>query len=313
MSGDDRRALTTDYDSLPVLEGLSMPHSWDLFDHNLGALELLNQETVMSALATARTGRRVGIVTPLHRPDPPMFGREPLQHEVFQIDRNTWDDRLDHFYPQGSSQWDGFRHVRCREFGFYGGEQRNPAAGESWLGVDHWAEGGIIGRGVLLDLASQVSPDGAPFDPQSGTAVLATDLERAAAEQGVEIRPGDILCLRFGWTDPGTTPLQSESDRRLRFSGLSGGTDMARRLWNWHVAAVVADNPAVEVSPGNAQDGSLHRRLLPLLGIPLGELFDFAKLADVCAESGKWDFLFVSVPLALVGGVGSPGNAIAIV
>jgi len=98
----------------------------------------------------------------------------------------------------------------------------------------------------------------------------------------------------------------------MTFAGLRADEEMARLLWNWGVAAVAADNPAVEVSPGDPKVGSLHRRLLALLGIPLGELFDFDELAALATAEGKWSFLFVSVPLLLVGGVGSPANAIAI-
>jgi hypothetical protein len=94
--------------------------------------------------------------------------------------------------------------------------------------------------------------------------------------------------------------------------GLSAAAEMAEVLWDWGVSAVVADNPAVEVSPGSAAIGSLHRRLIPLLGLPLGELFDFEELSVRCAAQHRSSFLFVSVPLNLPGGVGSPGNAVAV-
>jgi hypothetical protein len=74
----------------------------------------------------------------------------------------------------------------------------------------------------------------------------------------------------------------------------------------------VADNPAVEVVPGDPEAGSLHRRLIPLLGFPLGEFFVLDGLAQACAQDGRYTCLFVGVPLNLPGGVGSPGNAIAI-
>ena len=78
------------------------------------------------------------------------------------------------------------------------------------------------------------------------------------------------------------------------------------------VAAIAADNPAVEVVPGSREAGSLHRRLIPLLGFVLGELFDLEELAAACAADGRGTCLFVAVPLHVPGGVGSPGNAIAI-
>jgi kynurenine formamidase len=87
---------------------------------------------------------------------------------------------------------------------------------------------------------------------------------------------------------------------------------MAEFLWDSGVVAIAADNPAVEVVPGSREAGSLHRRLIPLLGFVLGELFDLERLAADCAADRRYTCLFVGVPLHLPGGVGSPGNALAI-
>jgi kynurenine formamidase len=87
---------------------------------------------------------------------------------------------------------------------------------------------------------------------------------------------------------------------------------MARFLWNHHVSAVCTDNPSVEAAPGDPSVGSLHRRLIPALGMVLGELLELAELAAFCAARGRWEFLFVASPMNLPGGVGSPANAVAV-
>ena len=87
---------------------------------------------------------------------------------------------------------------------------------------------------------------------------------------------------------------------------------MARTIWNFHPAALCCDNPAVEVVPGDPSIGSLHRRLLPTLGMALGEMFAFERLATTCRADGRWTFFFVAAPLNLPDGLGSPGNAVAI-
>jgi kynurenine formamidase len=131
----------------------------------------------------------------------------------------------------------------------------------------------------------------------------------------VEIREGDILCIRFGWMGK-YRALDAEGKRHLAtahsFVGLRPDEDMARWIWNHHVAALACDNPAIEASPGDPNIGSLHRRVLPLLGLALGELFDFDRLAVACGADKRWEFLFVAVPLYVPGGVGSPANAIAV-
>jgi hypothetical protein len=57
----------------------------------------------------------------------------------------------------------------------------------------------------------------------------------------------------------------------------------------------------------------LHRLLIPLLGITIGELWNLDALAELCKERKKFDCLITAEPLNLPGGVGSPANALAIV
>ena len=98
----------------------------------------------------------------------------------------------------------------------------------------------------------------------------------------------------------------------VAWRGLAGDEGMARYLWDGGFSAVAVDNPGVEVSPGDPWFGTLHRRLIPGLGFAIGELFTFEALAAACDAAGRHDFLFVSVPLNMPGGVGSPANAIGI-
>jgi kynurenine formamidase len=57
--------------------------------------------------------------------------------------------------------------------------------------------------------------------------------------------------------------------------------------------------------------GIMHRALLGLLGMPIGELWNLDALAAACAGDRRWSFLLTVAPLTVVGGVGSPANAIA--
>ena len=129
------------------------------------------------------------------------------------------------------------------------------------------------------------------------------------------------MCLRTGWTDQ---YLELDAAARAALAdgiqeitgfasaGLAGSEDMARFLWDSGVAALACDNPSVEVVPADPSDGSLHRRLIPGLGMAIGELFSFGPLATACARAGRYEFLFASVPLNVTGAVGSPANAVAV-
>ncbi|MGH7490591.1 MAG: cyclase family protein, partial [bacterium] len=72
------------------------------------------------------------------------------------------------------------------------------------------------------------------------------------------------------------------------------------------------DNPALEALKVDRSVGFLHRLLIPLLGLPIGELWDLEQLSEACESNRRYTFLITSSPLNLPNGVGSPANAYAI-
>jgi hypothetical protein len=108
--------------------------------------------------------------------------------------------------------------------------------------------------------------------------------------------------------------------------GLTADEGMAELLWDWQLAAVAADNPALETWPtradGNPGDcagrwalphpWSLHSRIIAGLGLPVGEMWDLEALAADSAETGEYTGMLTSAPLNLVGGAASPANALVL-
>lgn len=312
------------FDSLPRLPWNGVQHAWDVWGRgdNLGTLNRLTGPVVAAAAGCVRTGERIGVSLPLGLPDPPFFGRKGFRHSFEPMGPIAWDDWIDGFYLQCSSQWDGLRHIGSPD-GWYGGWRDQPADDLEPLGIHHWAERGIIGRGVLVDLASGVpggGPDGG-YDPFTRVTFRPGDLSAALRAQGTALRDGDILCVRTGWTDKyleldaaGRTALADgmKDVSGYTSAGLAGSEEMAGFLWESGVAAVACDNPAVEVVPADRSEGFLHGRLITGLGMAIGELFSFGRLAAACAAAGRHEFLFAAVPLNVTGAVGSPANAVAI-
>lgn len=305
------------FDELPEIPGLGIRHAWDVYgpDDALGTMNHITPARVASAAASVSTGEVISLDLPLNLPNPPFFGRQPYEHVIFELNRNEMDDKLDNFHLQGSTQWDALNHVRCREHGFWGGRTQNPTEGPNGLGIHHLTEHGVAGRGVLIDVAAWHEREGRPCSALEPTPITTDDLEATLASQGVELQAGDIACVRTGWTAAYLALDQGARDAYApepTFTGLSADEGMARLLWNSGIAALCCDNPAVEAVPGDPAIGSLHRRVIPALGLTLGEMFDLETLSARCQADGRWTFFFVAAPLHIPNGLGSPGNAVAI-
>ena len=297
------------YDDLATVGDRGERCSWGLWGEGdrLGALNLLTTDRALRGAACVRTGRTYRLDLALDEIDPPLYGRQPLRHVV--LGDSGHDDVIE-MNTQSSTQWDGFRHVRHPEFGFYGG------IADADHGIDHWASR-IVGRAVLADVARWRETQGRPIDPPSGELIGADEVQATLEAQGVEVEPGDVLLIRTGWVSwyRGLDTAGREAlPRSLRAAGLAPAEETLRMLWDLHVAAVAADNPSLESWPTKSwtPEHAIHFQLLCLLGIPIGEMFDFDALAEDCAADGRYEALITSAPLVVPSGVASPPGAICV-
>ena len=307
---------------LPVRPDAPPGSTWGLWgdEDEIGTLNLIGPDEVRAAASLVRRGAVFSLNWDLTQPAPPFFGRGTLRHTIIaKFEGVAVDDYVDGFWPQASSQWDGLRHFADAEHGFYNGATLADvtAAGPGRLGMEHWARRGIAARGVLLDVARVLEHDGSGVDPFDFHAIGPSLLGRTAAAQGVTLRTGDVVVVRTGWieayerlTDAARVALAEEG--RPGSPGLYGD-DVPAFLWDTGIAAVAADNPAVEAGRrGAGSDLALHKALIARLGMPLGELWDIQHLARDCVADGVYEFLLTSAPLVIPGGAGSPPNVLAL-
>lgn len=332
-AGAGIRKVLPNYDELASAEPAGS--SWDVFgrDDQLGTINLLTTERVVEASRLIRTGRRFNLDYPVNAFEPyPTGTRKPARHNVFSNNESHRDDWLDSFYLQSSSQLDALRHIGHPEHGFYGGLSADDNNADSTaLGIHNWAESGIAGRGVLLDVPRFFTSHGRDYDCEQTIPLGAALLDEIVESQNVHFSGGDMLLIRTGWAEnfvSKTVDERIEFNTRNKSPGLAQREEILRWLWDREIALVAADNLAIEADPviesdfrraddkapskGVNHSGMLHRPLIALLGMAMGELWKLDDLADDCAADGVFEFFLTAKPLNLPGGVGSPPNALAI-
>jgi len=313
------------YSELP--KGVSGAGSaWNVFDKtgDLGLVNLQTKARVRKALRLGKDGKVFCLSAPLDLFDPVFFaGRGKLRHQLMQKSAYAFDDVLDNFFPQASSQWDGLGHVGAADGMFYGGMTSEDIQGGR-NSIDGWARKGIVGRAVVLNTAALRDEDdrtGEDAWVANSNAISVADLEEARKRAGVNFECGDIILLYTGFLDWYSSQSMETRQRFVQKGVCNGGLEhseeMADFLWNTHALGVAADNIAVEQWPPNYSKeaspfGFLHQVLIGEFGMALGELWDLGALARDCLEDGVYECCVVSSPMRLERGVGSPANALAI-
>jgi kynurenine formamidase len=282
-------------------------------DDRRGALNYITPADVLAAWGSVRLGRTVSLAAQVEdwvTPDNP----DPAQHQMkgplgadagpglsFGMDRIAMN-----IHGNADTHIDALCHV------IFDGELYNgvPAetvteTGAAELSID-LAAGGIVGRGVLLDVPRS---RGVPW-LEPGDHVTTGDLLAAERDQGVQVGRGDIVLVRVGhrlrrreqgpWDasaaraglHPTVLPLLAE--RQIAVLGSDGNNDTAP-------------------SCTDGVDFPVHVLAVNALGVYLMDYLQFVDLAPLCEREGRWSFLCVIAPLRLPTGTGSPVNPIAIV
>jgi kynurenine formamidase len=304
----------TPYDELPVIrDGLRVGWFENGPDDQAGRFALQTPERIKAALELVREGRMFSLNADIDLIDPPLFGRMASQRVVSDYGALVRDDYLDHFNPQAASQWDALGHVAFASNTFYGGRSRAEIdAGAD--GIQHLARRGVAGRAVLVDVEPAID------DPFSAQPISVADVRECLDSADLVLGAGDVLIVNTGYLRRYT---QLNPAQKIEFArqpvvcaGLERSEDMLRFLWDSGVSAVASDNPALEVWPGSTDPAAdrwqyLHRSLLGLLGLHIGEFWWLADLVDACRVDGRFEVFLTSAPLNITGGASSTANALA--
>lgn len=166
---------------------------------------------------------------------------------------------------------------------------------------------GIVGRGVLLDVAAT---RGVPY-LRGGDTITPEELEATEARQNVRVQTGDILLVgsgRCAWRkqsggvlDPadGMAGLHADClpwlrEREISLLGSDGISDPMPGLGipNWPFP--------------------VHQVGITSMGLHLIDNMALGELAAACAERKRWAFFFTMGSIRVAGGTGCPVNSIAV-
>jgi len=315
--------------TIAELLGPDAPLNWGKWgpDDEVGSLNYLTPDEAVRGAAAIRTGQSFTLQVPIGSPhaeaDPVWPGRTsavrtPVADDGFfdrgdleePADGHRWaDDRIDMFL-QGSTQYDALGHL------WYDGKIWNGYDASTTVGslekasVFAIAERGVVGHGVLIDMARYFGKD--VLEP--GESFTHVELLDAAKAQGVEIQKRDILLVRTGRLGHFYRTSLEEFYEGFNEPGLTYSRELVDWFQRMEIPNLVTDLIANEASyyPGTEVELPLHCALMRNLGVAFTEIVWLDDLAEACAADGRWDFLYTAAPLKVYGASGAPVNPIAI-
>ncbi len=312
----------------PLLSELlaDSPTNWGKWgaDDEVGALNYLTPREVLAATSEVRDGKVFTLQRLIGHPDgdPAWPSRSPAEITTV-IDESTWDngggpvfaggghyadDKITAFL-QGSTQYDALGHVWFDGTLYNGYDARTTIGGLDKASVEPIAQRGVVGRGVLLDMARFRGESSVP----AGTPFTLDDLLGCAESQGTEIKPRDILVIRTNFLQ-----LYYELGGKFYENFCEPGPQYSPALVSWfkelEIPNLVTDLIANEITvdPASGVIQPLHSALMRNLGVVFTEICDLELLADDCAADGRHSFMYVAAPIKIHGATGAPVNPVAI-
>lgn len=272
----------------------------------LGTLNLITPEKRAAAARLVETGRAVGCARPLPT-QADTDNPNPVAHHMVGTHSEGYGGDYFAIAPHGfsTSHIDALCHI-FHEGQIYNGysSETVTAHGAQELGIQELRDG-IVSRGVLLDIPRTRGVDYL----EAGDPIFPEDLDRAEADAGLQVEPGDVLFIATGrWA---LRAARGAWDPRQKIAGLD-----ARCLAWLHARGVAAlgSDGVSDVVPSRIPGAGLpiHTVAIVAMGLHLLDNLDFSALSATCAELKRWSFQLTIAPLVLDRGTASPVNPIAV-
>ncbi len=302
------------------------PTNWGKWgaDDEIGALNYLGPEQALAATRSVRSGKVFTLQRLIGDPkgDPVWPGRTPAERTQI-LDESSWDGEQAPAFPgglhyaddkinaflQGSTQYDALGHVWYDGKLYNGFDARTTVGGLEKASVEPVAQRGVVGRGVLLDMARYRGKD----NLDAAETFTHEDLMACAEQQGITINKRDVLLIRTNFLklffDLGDAFYEDFCEPGLVYS-----PELVQWFQDMEIPNLVTDTIANEITtdPSTGVALTLHNALMRNLGVLFTEICDLELLAQDCAADGQWDFMYTAAPLKVAKASGSPVNPVAI-
>jgi kynurenine formamidase len=208
----------------------------------------------------------------------------------------------------GTTHIDALCHMFVRGRSFNGATPDTVKSTGATANTIMAAAGGIVGRGVLLDVPRAL---GVPHLAGNST-ISPDDLDRACAAQGVHVGEGDLLLVATGRD-------ARRTEQRGRFDPIGDGmAGLHAECLPWlheRGVALLGGDGISDPMPGvgiHEWPFPIHQIGITRIGLMLIDNLRLDDLLDACARAERWEFLLTVGPLRIPGGTGCPVNPIAV-
>jgi len=279
----------------------------------IGAMNYVTQESILSALRLVRQGRVFSLSHLLEDGMPVNWFHQDFIYSTYR----SAPEMLEYFsrtFPNKNkitftnvrmemsdhtgTHIDGLNHAAIGNEFYNGVDTREVTTtrGTKKLGIETMPP--LISRGLLADMTLTKRYD-------SREVIGVSDIRRVLQLEGVSVTNGDSVLIHTGWER------FWRRDNQKYLASMPGiGVDAANWLASKEVVCVGSDTQSVEVEPNEdpSGDGIVHQILITRNGIHLIENMKLSELA----MAKVYEFLFICIPMKVRGGTGSPVHPIAI-
>ncbi|MGZ4619691.1 MAG: cyclase family protein [Frankiaceae bacterium] len=304
------------------------PKNWGRWgpDDEIGCLNFQTPQEVLRGITHVRSGKVFPLGAPIGNPggDPVWPGRSGAvrlmtQDKSFYVSGKLapltggleYADDFISAYLQGSTQYDSLGHTWYDDKLYNGFDAMTTAGGMAKCGVDKIAQKGVVGRGVLVDMARYRGKEALGAGETFGS----DDLEGACRQQGVTIGQHDNLIIRTGWLNVFYSKgAQAFYGDKFIEPGLTYSHELVSWFHEKEIVSLSTDTIANEITidPKNGIMLPLHAALMRNLGVLFSEICALEALAADCEADGQYTFLYAAAPINIIQGAGAPVNPLAV-